>query len=153
MPRADEMSSADPVEARVISFYTLLMKKDFAAWSDLFAEDAKQENPFMPSLDGLDSGFDGRDRIVFHYKTVLEKRRGLVFTIDAIHQTEGGECAIVEVGGRSEVPETGRIYDQRYVWIFRFRDGKIAGMREYFNPLAFEKAFKGFLVGEGAVAN
>jgi ketosteroid isomerase-like protein len=35
--------------------------------------------------------------------------------------------------------------------VFELREGKIASLREYFNPLAFQSAFEGFLVGEGAI--
>src|SRR5258708_10160381 len=116
MLRADAMIPRSDREALILKFYTLLMAKDFDAWGELFIEDARQENPFMPALEGLDAEFVGRERIVFHYRTALTNRRGHIFTIYAIH-----ECAssvIVEVGGRSEVPETGLIYDQRYVMIF-----------------------------------
>jgi ketosteroid isomerase-like protein len=153
MPRADEMMPRTETEKTILEFYTLLMKKDFDAWGELFTEDARQDNPFMPDLKGLDSAFIGRDRIVFHYRTVLANRRNHIFTIDAIHEAIDGNSAVVEVAGRSEVPETGRIYDQRYVMVFGLRDGRIASLREYFNPLVFQKAFDGFLVGEGSVKN
>lgn len=151
MPHPDQIEPRTDNEATVLAFYKHLMAKDFDAWEALFAEDARQENPFMPSQEGLDEGFDGRARIAFHYRTVIANRKNLVFTVDTLHQTADPDCVIAEVGGRSEVPETGRIYDQRYVWIFHFRDGRIVLMREYFNPLAFEAAFSGFLVGEGAI--
>lgn len=153
MPRADEMKPKTPTEEFILKFYTLLMKKDFKAWGELFTEDARQENPFLPALPGLDAEFVGRDRIVFHYSTVLKNRRDHVFTVHAIHESADGRSVIVEVNGCSTVPETGRIYDQRYVFIFGLRDGRIASVREYFNPLIFQKAFEGFLVGDGAVHN
>lgn len=83
----------------------------------------------------------------------MQTRKGHRFVIHALHRTADPDCIIVEAGGRSEVPETGRIYDQRYVMIFRLREGRIAAIREYFNPLVFQKAFDGFLVGDGAVPN
>jgi len=152
-PRADELTAKTPNEQLVLTFYQSLMAKDFDTWGGLFNADAKQENPFMPGKDGLAPGFEGRDRIVFHYRTVLENRRDLVFRIHAIHQSTDPNLIIAEVGGTSVVPETGRIYDQRYVWFFHLKDGRIQRMQEYFNPLAFESAFEGFLVGEGAVEN
>lgn len=153
MPRADQFHPSTPAQERVVTFYRALMAKDFDSWGALFAPDARQENPFMPEAEGVDESFEGRERILFHYRTALQNRRGLVFDILAIHETADPDCTIVEVAGKSEVPETGRIYDQRYIWLFRYRDGKIAVMREYFNPLVFEAAFDGFLVGENAVPN
>lgn len=140
-----------PQERVALDFYRLLMDRDFEAWGALFTEDATQFNPFMPAKEGLKQTFQGRDYIVFHYRTVLEKRKGPDFTIHGLHQTTDPDVIIVEAGGRSEVPETGRIYDQRYVMVINLRDGKIASTREYFNPLVFQNAFEGFLVGEGAV--
>lgn len=151
--RADEIEPKTPQEKVAVDFYRLLMKRDFDAWGDLFAEDATQYNPFMPAKEGLKQTFKGRDYIVFHYRTVLEKRKGPDFTIYGLHQTTDPDVIIAEAGGVSQVPETGRIYDQRYVMIFNLRDGKIASTREYFNPLVFQNAFDGFLVGEGAVEN
>jgi ketosteroid isomerase-like protein len=151
MPRADEMKPRTKTEETILKFYTLLMSKEFDAWGELFTDDARQENPFVPDLKGLDKEFIGKERIVFHYRTVLTKRRGHVFTIHDIHESEDGNSVIVEANGKSEVPETGRIYDQRYVMIFGLRDDKIASLREYFNPLVFQKAFEGFLVGDGAI--
>jgi uncharacterized protein len=153
MPRATEMTPRNSTEETILKFYTLLMEKKFDAWGELFADDAVQENPFVPALEGLDAEFRGKDRIVFHYRTVLTKRKGHVFTINEIHQSADGNTVVVEAQGRSEVPETGRVYDQRYVMIFKLRDGKIVRLREYFNPLVFQRAFEGFLVGEGAVAH
>lgn len=153
MPRADEMKPKTKAEEVVLSFYTLLMKKEFDAWGKLFKEDAKQENPFMPALPGLESEFSGRDRIVFHYRTVLSKRIGHVFTVEKIYESADGVNVVVEVGGCSQVPETGRVYDQHYVMIFTLADGLIARLKEYFNPIVFQNAFDGFLVGEGAVEN
>jgi hypothetical protein len=34
----------------------------------------------------------------------------------------------------------GSTYENRYVWIMRFEDGKIAFMREYFNPVWYDAA-------------
>ncbi|MBP0590466.1 nuclear transport factor 2 family protein [Paraburkholderia sp. LEh10] len=153
MPRADVVIARTPAEACVLRFYTLLMKKQFDEWGSLFAEDAVQENVFMPALPGLEAQFKGRDRIVFHYRTVLSNRIDHVFTIDGIHECNGGSIVIVEARGVSTVPETGRLYDQQYVMVFTLANGRIAGLREYMNPLVFQKAFDGFLVGDGAVEN
>lgn len=148
---APQMQPATPAEELVKTFYCALMDKAFDRWTAMFTEDARQENPFMPALDGLDAGFVGRDRIAFHYRTALARREGHVFRIHAVHQTTDPDVIVAEVAGTSRVPETGRIYDQRYVWIFHLRNGLICRMQEYFNPLAFEAAFEGFLVGDGAV--
>jgi hypothetical protein len=60
MPRADEVIPKNKTEETILKFYTLLMKKDFDAWGELFVDDAVQENPFVPALDGLDAQFKGK---------------------------------------------------------------------------------------------
>jgi ketosteroid isomerase-like protein len=138
-------------EKIAVDFYRLLMARNFDAWGDLFDQDAEQFNPFMPAKEGLSQTFKGREYIVYHYKTALEKRKGPDFRLYGLHQTTDPDVIIAEAGGVSQVPETGRVYDQRYVMIFNLKDGRILSTREYFNPLVFQNAFDGFLVGEGAV--
>jgi ketosteroid isomerase-like protein len=55
----------------------------------------------------------------------------------------------VEARGVSKVGETGGTYDNRYVALFRLREGKIVLNRFYFNPIIAQAAFKGVLIGEG----
>jgi len=69
--------------------------------------------------------------------------RDHVFWIDETYRTDKPGCLIVEAHARSLVGETGKVYENSYVCIFRVRDGKLAGLKEYVNPLAFMKAFQG----------
>jgi ketosteroid isomerase-like protein len=132
------------------AWYALLVKQEWNAWSALWHDDAVQENPFAPQE--LVSEWVGKQSIVEHYKKALENRRDHSFAIDRLHRTENPDCIIVEARGSSTVGETNRIYNQRYVMVFRFKDGKIILNREYFNPIIFLNAFDGFLVTKGKPA-
>jgi ketosteroid isomerase-like protein len=64
-----------------------------------------------------------------------------VFWIHDMHQTADPNVIIVEASAHSIVVANGRSYDQKYVFLFKLRDGQILLDREYVNPLAFMKAF------------
>jgi hypothetical protein len=66
MPRATAMVPQSDRQAFILKFYGLLLARDSGAWGKLFIEDARQDNPFMLALPGLDAEFVGRERIVFH---------------------------------------------------------------------------------------
>jgi uncharacterized protein len=150
MPRADEMTGRNENEKTVLGFYQTLMKRDMAAFADLWADDAVQEMPFAVGVAGLEPAWRGKKAILTRYNKSIPGRRDHVFHIDRLHQTIDPDVIIVEARGKSTISENGRVYDQRYVFIFRLRDGKIVLNREHFNPIIFQKAFDGFLVGEGA---
>lgn len=141
MTRADEITPRDERERTVLGFFTTLMRKDLAAFADLWAEDAVQEIPFPPEIDGFEPVWQGKEKILVYYNKAIPGRRDHVFHIHHIHRTEDPDCLIVEASAHSVVVATGRPYDQRYVFVFRLRDGKIALNREHVNPLAFMKAF------------
>ena len=143
--RADELSPRNQNESVVLAYFTLLMKRDLENFEALWLPDAVQEIPFMPEGFGkfVTSQFDGREEIMAHYRAAFANRRDHVFVIDDIHRTEDPDCIIVEAHARSLVGETGRVYENSYVCLFRLREGKLALLREYVNPLQFMMAFGG----------
>jgi hypothetical protein len=149
MPRADEMTGRNDNEKVVLGFFQNLMKKDLNAFADLWADDAVQDMPFAAGVDGLETTWHGKEKLLRHYNKSIPNRRDHVFHIDHLHQTADPDVIVVEARGKSTVGETGRLYDQRYVFIFKLRDGKIVLNREHFNPIVFQKAFDGFTVGVG----
>src|SRR4051794_13261466 len=48
--------------------------------------------------------------------------------------------AVAEVKGEGRIKSTGRVYRQGYVVFLRAADGKIAFLREYFDPVRAAKA-------------
>lgn len=141
MRRADEVKPRNRNEETVLKFYTTLMDKDMAAFADLWHEDLIQEIPFAPELPGFEAVWKGKERILSYYNKAMPGRRDHVFWIYDVHQTTDPDVIIVEASAHSHVIANGRDYDQKYVFIFKLRDGKILLDREYVNPLAFMKAF------------
>ena len=141
MRRADEIVPRNDNERTVLGFYTTLMAKALDAFADLWAGDAVQEIPFAPELDGFEPVWRGKERILSYYNKAMPGRRDHVFWIHDVHQTTDPDCIIVEASAHSIVIANGRSYDQRYVFIFKLRDGKIVLNREHVNPIAFMRAF------------
>lgn len=129
-------------------YFDLLMKKDLAAWSELLHPDARQENPFAPP--GIPEVYPDKEFILAFYGKTFKTRKDHVFTLDAIHQTTDPSLVIVEARARSIIGEVDRVYAQRYVFIFTLKDGKVLVNREYFNPLAYLKAWDGITVDAAA---
>ena len=144
MKRADEFEPGNADEAVATAYFTLLMERDMEGFAALWHEDAVQDIPFLPEGFGkfVSDAFTGKAEIMAHYLAAFKNRRDHVFWIDEIHRTDKPGCVIVEAHARSLVGETGKVYENSYVCIFQVRDGKLARLKEYTNPLAFMKAFQ-----------
>lgn len=141
MTPAEQVVPRNDNERTVLAFYTTLMRKDMQAFADLWADDAVQEIPFAPEIEGFEPVWKTKEKILAYYNKAIPGRREHQFWIHVLHQTADPDCLIVEASAHSIVAATGKVYDQRYVFIFRLRDGKIVLNREHVNPLAFMKAF------------
>jgi len=139
--RADEIVPRNANEATALGFFTTLMNKDFEAFADLWADDAVQEIPFAPELPNFEDVWSGKAQILSYYVKAIPGRKDHVFWIHDIHQTTDPDVLIVEASAHSVIIASGRSYDQRYIVIFKLRDGKIILDREYVNPLNFMRAF------------
>ena len=72
--------------------------------------------------------------------TILKYLRGAFkvfqFSIDItdVHELADPTMLILEYTSKGNVTTTGKIYANRYVGVYWFRDDKICRVREYFNP-------------------
>jgi len=143
--QVSEIRPQDQDEALVLGYFINMKNKDWEAFAALWHDDAVQQALFRP--DGLDDfipdAFVGRQQIVEHYKKALQNRREHDFWIDALHRTTDPECFIVECRGRSIVGENGRLYENKYVFVFKLREGKLVHLKEYADPLPIMRAFTG----------
>ncbi|MDB5860251.1 MAG: hypothetical protein JWQ76_3940 [Ramlibacter sp.] len=138
--------SANPSANRqlVEKYFDLLMKKDLVGWAELLDDEVRQENPFAPA--GIPEVYPNKEYILNFYGKTFKTRKDHVFTLDAIHETLDPSVVIVEARARSIIGEVNRVYEQRYVFVFKIRNGKVLVNREYFNPLAYLKAWDGITV-------
>ena len=64
----------------------------------------------------------------------------LRLTVTEVHECADPDELIVEFTGTGSYRPTGGTYDNRYIAVFGFRDGLICRQREYYNPLAAQRA-------------
>ena len=110
---------------------------DAARWETLIADDILWELAYAPSV-GHPARLSGRDEAVRHVTWF----RGAVdrFFNLAIHPFVDPAGAVGEVEAEGIIKSTGRVYRQNYVVFLRAAGGKIAFIREYFDPVRAAKA-------------
>ncbi len=117
---------------------TALAQADFEAWPLLVAEDVRMRFPFAPP--GIPDCCEGRAAC----QTVLQAFfAGIVsFAWQELQLHPAEDSELVFATARSSVVlKTGKRYRNEYCFMMRFRDGKLAEYREYFNPLPAIEAF------------
>ena len=104
---------------------------DNQRWQALIADDLVWELPFAPAL-GHPARLSGRDEVVRHVTWFVGAVEKVAFADPA--------AAVAEVQAEGLIRPTGRIYRQAYVLFLRAAGGKIAFLREYFDPARAAKA-------------
>ena len=112
---------------------------DSASWERLIADDILWELVYAPSI-GHPTRLSGRDEVVRHVKWFRGAVERFRFFNLAIHPFEDPTSAVGEVEAEGIIKSTGRVYRQNYVVFIRVTDGKIAFIREYFDPVRAAKA-------------
>lgn len=120
------------------------------AWKDIFAEDAVWEMPFAP--EPLADTVPGRHLIGHFVDWFFYSVPDLRIDSLTVHDTTDPELFILELHGKATVTQTGKIYANTYCTHMRIRDGKVALIREYFNPNVVVEAFGRDVIAEGMSA-
>jgi len=124
------------------AYLALLQAQRWDEWIDLWADDAVLEFPFA---------HDSRQNVYRGKRDILEYMSATTgsIVVDSVtdlrvHPLLDPEAVVVElqIAGRQIV--NGSPYNQRYVTIFQYKDGKIVNYREYWNPLVSIEAFGGY---------
>jgi ketosteroid isomerase-like protein len=107
-----------------------LIARDFAAFADLFAEDAVIELPF--AVGGLPARLEGRDAIREFSLSTRDRPIDIVdLRIVGLHQTVDPEVVIVELVTEGRHTTTGATFEAPCIQVFRIRDGEIKLFRDY----------------------
>jgi uncharacterized protein len=112
---------------------------DNAMWQTLITDDIVWELPFAPAL-GHPARLAGRTEVVRHIEWFIGAVEDLRFFDIRIHACADPERAIAEFKAEARIKATGRMYRQQYVLFLRAAGGRIAFLREYFDPVAAAKA-------------
>ena len=125
-------------------FETLLA--DNARWQTLIADDIVWELVYAPSL-GHPARLSGREEVVRHVTWFLGAVENFRFFDLRVHAFADPDGAVAEVKAEGLIKATGRIYRQEYVLFLRATGGKIASLREYFDPVRAARALDTPILG------
>src|SRR5467141_3632889 len=125
-------------------FQTLVA--DNAQWQTLIADDLVWELPYAAAL-GHPSRLSGRDEVVRHANWFVGAVENFRFFELKVYALADPERAVAEVKGEGVIKSTGRMYRQDYVLFLRAVGGKIAFLREYFDPVRAANALDTPILG------
>ena len=112
---------------------------DHAQWQTLIADDLVWELPYAPAL-GHPARLAGREEVVRHVTWFLGAVENFRFFDLTVYVCTDPDAAVAEVKAEARIKPTGRLYRQEYVLFLRAASGKIAFLREYFNPVRAAQA-------------
>ena len=119
---------------------------DNAQWQTLIADDLVWELPYAPAI-GHPARLSGRAEVVRHITWFLGAVENFRFFDLKVHAFGDPEGAVAEVKAEGLIKPTGRMYHQEYVVFLRAAGGKIAFLREYFDPARAAKALNTAILG------
>jgi len=112
---------------------------DHAQWQTLIADDLVWELPYAPAL-GHPARLAGREEVVRHVTWFLGAVENFRFFDLTVYACTDPDAGVAEVKAEARIKPTGRLYRQEYVLFLRAASGKIAFLREYFNPVRAAQA-------------
>ena len=119
---------------------------DNAHWQTLIADDLVWELPYAPAI-GHPARLSGREEVVRHVTWFLGAVENFRFVDLKVHAFADPEGAVAEVKAEGFIKPTGRMYHQEYVVFLRATSGKIAFLREYFDPARASRALNAPILG------
>lgn len=125
-------------------FQTLVA--DNARWQTLIADDILWELAYAPAI-GHPARLSGREEVVRHVTWFLRAVENFRFFDLKVYPFADPEGAVAEVKAEGLIKPTGRIYHQDYVLFLHTAGGKIAFLREYFDPVRAAKALDTPILG------
>ncbi len=124
--------------ATVKSMFGNLTVKDVDAWIGHWADEgARQLIPFSP--EGFPKMVEGKEMLREVYRDLFAGYRTLRYTHLKVYPMEDPDTVVAEWGVDIEL-RTGCRYENDLIGIFRFKDGNVIELKEYFNPDNFKKA-------------
>lgn len=120
-----------------------------AQWRELLAEDIVWELPYAPSL-GHPAKLEGREAVIRHADWFAGAVSQFRFLDVEILSAASPQHAVARVRAEGHIDATGRTYEQEYVVFLTARDGAIAHLCEYFDPVRAALALDAPIVGVAA---
>jgi ketosteroid isomerase-like protein len=120
--------------------------QDHVHWQTLIADDLVWELPYASAL-GHPARLSGREEVVGHVTWFLGAVEDFRFFDLQVYACADPDAAVAEVKAEARIKSTGRLYRQAYVLFLRAAGGKIAFLREYFDPARAAKALDTPMLG------
>jgi uncharacterized protein len=108
-------------------------------WETLIADDILWELPFAPAL-GHPARLEGREAVEKHVNWFRGAVENFRFSDIRVYPLADPNGAAAEARAEGRIRASGREYRQEYVFFLRAAGGKIAFLREYFDPTRAAKA-------------
>jgi uncharacterized protein len=134
-----EWSISMSIASDLLERHIQTLVADPAQWQTLIADDMVWELAYAPAI-GHPSRLAGRDEITRHVNWFLSAVENFRFIEPRISAFANPLEAVVQVKAEALIKPTRRVYRQEYVMFLLARDGKIAHMREYFDPTRAAKS-------------
>ena len=130
------MHTQEQIETAVAHVFRALSSDGKEPVGDAFTEDGVYEGAYAPSPDTRDEDNEMVGRAViskFFHECLPQILSPFRQWADTIYPVTDGNTAIVE--GRSDGIAThdGSVYQNKYIWVMKFKDGKIDHMLEYYD--------------------
>jgi uncharacterized protein len=119
---------------------------DNVRWQTLIADDLLWELAYAPAI-GHPARLSGREEVVRHVNWFLGAVENFRFFDIRVYAFVDPQAAVAEFKANGLIKPTGRIYQQDYVVFLRAVGGKIAFLREYFDPVRAAKALATPILG------
>jgi uncharacterized protein len=119
---------------------------DNGQWQTLIADDLVWELPYAPAI-GHPARLAGREEVVGFVTWFLGAVENFRFYDLTVYACADPDVAVAEVKAEAHIKPTGRLYRQEYVVFLRAAGGKIAFLREYFDPVRAAKAMETPILG------
>lgn len=119
---------------------------DHAHWQTLIADNLVWELPYAPAI-GHPARLSGREEVVHHVTWFLGAVEQFRFFDLRVYACADPDAAVAEVKAEARIKPTGRLYRQEYVVFLRAAGGKIAFLREYFDPVRAAQALDTTILG------
>jgi uncharacterized protein len=137
-PKENE-ETAMTIAADLLQRHIQTLVADNEQWQTLIADDLVWELPYAPTL-GHPARLSGREEVVGFVTWFLGAVENFRFFDLTVYPCADPDVAVAEVKAEARIKPTGRRYRQEYVVFLRAAGGKIAFLREYFNPVRAAQA-------------
>ena len=123
--------TGNPKIAIIRQFLECIGRLDVEGAGEFLHEDAVMTFPYIDQIPDV----VGRQAIIDQIAgTVPKMLKEMNFTYDAWHETTDPDVVIAEYHSKCPLLNGQGFYENDYICVFRFKDGRIALYKEYLNP-------------------